>query len=298
MARLPPESRGSRGADATVRALRVVPGSPTWPAVLSEIDEPPSSLWLRGRPEVLAAPRRVAVIGSRAPTPYGAAQAARFAGRLAEEGVVVVSGLARGVDQAAHAAALDAGGGTVAVLGSGVDRPWPDGELTRRLACEGLLLSEHAPGEAPRRHHFPLRNRIISGLCAAVLVVEAARRSGTLITCRWALDQGRDVYALPGRVDHPMARGCHRLIREGAGLVETPEELLEELGWRSRVREEGEAAGTPATPLERALVGETLDAGELAARLGLPVGQVLVQLVRLELEGRVVRGPGGLYRLA
>jgi len=243
----------------------------------------------------------VAIVGSRAPSPYGEAQARRFARALASAGVLVVSGLARGVDHAAHEAALDAGGATVAVLGSGVDVPWPDGPLASRMAREGLLTSEYEPGRHPRPHHFPLRNRLISGLADGVLVVEAAQASGSLITARWAADQSRAVWALPGRVDQPQARGSHRLLRDGATLVEDPEEILAEL------------AGQPASPAERkprfdelvglertlatALQGETLSTAELVERARADTLQVLATLVELELRGVVVRAPGGLWRL-
>lgn len=275
--------------------LRLDEASPTWPDELRTIEAPPERLWVRGAVEWLAAGPRVAIVGSRSPTPYGEAQALRFASTLAECGVVVVSGLARGIDAAAHGGALEGGGGTIAVLGSGVDRPWPAGALADRLAREGLLLSEYAPGQGPRRHHFPMRNRLISGLSRCVLVIEAAWASGSLITARWAADQGREVFAVPGRVDHPMARGCHRLIREGARLVESPDEILEELSLSSR--EDGATRTLPAHPVLDALVGETLDAGGLARALGKPPNDVLVQLVELELQGRVVRAPGGLWRL-
>jgi DNA processing protein len=283
--------------------LHLTAGGPSWPAELTEIEAPPDELWARGRLELLARAPRVAIVGTRAPTPYGEAQARRFARALAESGVTVVSGLARGVDAAAHEAALDAGGATIAVLGSGVDRPWPAGPLTDRMLAEGLLLSEHAPGEPPRRHHFPLRNRLISGLCRLVLVVEAAEASGSLITARWAADQGRIVCALPGRVDHPMARGCHRLIREGAQLVEDPEELLAELGFESTTgASPSSTASAPLAPGAQAMLellrGETLTPDDLAERSRRPLADVLATLVELELAGRVVRGPGALYRLA
>jgi DNA processing protein len=278
------------------------PSSPSWPAELSGIDGPPERVWVRGRVEVLARRPRVAIVGTRGPSPYGEAQAARFARELARAGVCVVSGMARGIDQVAHRAALEAGGPTLAVLGNGVDRPWPDGETTGRVAREGLLLSEFQPGTAPRPHHFPLRNRLISGLTSGVLVVEAAAASGSLITARWAADQGRLVWALPGRVDHPLSRGTHRLLREGAALVESPEEILRDVLGESAPAAEtaGADSAAPAgvvAALLAALRGETLDAGELAERSGQPAGEVLAALVELELAGRVARGPGGLYRL-
>ena len=282
------------GPGDTPRLL--TPRSPAWPEELDHVEDPPRELWIRGRHAVLDQLPRVASVGSRAPTPYGEAQAERFAGFLAERGVCIVSGLARGIDQRAHAAALDAGGATVAVLGCGVDRPWPAGATTRRMEREGLLLSEYAPGRPPRRHHFPLRNRLIAGLSHLVVVVEAAFASGSLITARWAADQGKGVLAIPGRVDQPMARGCHRLLREGAALVEDPAELLEELGLCAPPPpSRGTARGAP--PLVQALRGETLSADELSQRLSLPLSEVLVDLIRHELAGEVVRAPGGLYRL-
>jgi DNA processing protein len=283
-------------SDAPVSLRHLTPEAAAWPDALSHIEGPPAELWFRGRLDLLAAMPRVAIVGTRSPTPYGEGQAARFASFLAHRGVCVVSGMARGIDATAHAAALDAGGPTLAVLGCGVDRPWPRGELADRLARAGGLLSEHPPGQPPRRHHFPLRNRLISGLAELVLVVEAAHASGSLITARWAADQGKTVLAIPGRIDQPMARGCHRLLREGAGLVEDPAELLPDLGLavgsqeRERVVED--------SPLVTALRGETLSAEELADRLDLPLPEVLVQLVAHELDGQIVRAPGGLYRLS
>lgn len=292
--------------------LHLTATSARWPAALRGIESPPEQLWLRGATELLAREPRVAIVGARAPTPYGEAQARRFASALACAGVVVVSGMARGVDQCAHDAALDAGGATIGVLGCGVDRPWPAGPCAERLLREGLLLSEFEPGAPPLRRNFPLRNRVISGLCAAVVVIEAAEASGSLITARWAADQGRAVFALPGRVDHPMARGCHRLIREGASLAQDPDDVLEELGLAAPRNASGGARGThaasgddptnlaSASMLARrafeALLGETLSADELAERLAADVAEVLTELVELELRGAVVRGAGGLYR--
>lgn len=275
--------------------LHLVPGRPGWPAELDAIEHPPEELWLSGRTELLQRGPRAAIVGTRSPTPYGELQAARIATFLASQGVVVVSGLARGIDEFAHRAVLDAGGATLAVLGSGVDRPWPQGELARRMQSEGCLLSEFPPGQTPRRQHFPWRNRLIAGLARAVVVVEAAHASGSLITAHWAADQGRSVFAVPGRVDHPMARGCHRLLREGAELLESPAELLPALGLApiSEAREQ-----PPSSPLLAALHGETLTADELARKLARPVAAVLTELVELELGGALMRGPGGLYRLS
>lgn len=283
-------------------AVRIEPGSPSWPCELEEIDGPPEALWMRGRAGILERLPRVAIVGTRAPTPYGESQATRFATALAEAGWTIVSGLARGIDQAAHHGALHVGGATIAVLGSGVDRPWPSGPLADAIAERGLLLSEFQPGEPPRPHHFPLRNRLISGLCSGVLVVEAAHASGSLITARWAADQGRSVFAIPGRVDHPMSRGTHRLIREGATLVESPEELLAELTGAAPVSTSAASsaealANAESSPILAALRGETLSADELSQRLSRPLTTVLVELVELEMASLVVRSVGGLYRL-
>ena len=275
--------------------LKIESGGPTWPQALETIDAPPEALWLRGDEGAISRLRFVAIVGSRSPTPYGLEQARRFAMNFAANGVVVVSGLARGIDAAAHTGALDAGGETIAVLGCGVDRPWPKGEITRRVLEQGLLMSEYAPGTDPRPHHFPLRNRLISGLSSGVLVIEAAARSGSLITARWAADQGREVFAVPGRVDHPMSRGAHKLLREGAALVEEPGEVLSELfGGRYTHDEEPLIRGDDVlTELTR---GERT-ADELSAATGIEVRALLARLVEGELAGLVARGPGGLYRL-
>jgi DNA processing protein len=281
--------------------MRIAPGGPTWPLGLDALRPAVSELWVRGDTACLAPAPRIAIVGSRSPTGYGLDQARRFGAGLACAGCTVVSGMARGIDAAAHEGALDAGGRTIAVLGSGVDRPWPAGPLAGRLAEEGLLVSEYGPGVGPRRHHFPLRNRILAGLADGVLVVEAAVTSGSRITARWALDLGRDVFCIPGRIDHPLARGVLQLIREGAQPVEGPAQLLEDLY--------GVAPGTltdkDALPREvltsatlRTLIGETLTAEDVAAVAGQPVHIVLSELVRAELKDLVVRGPGGLWRLA
>jgi len=285
------------GVEAEIHCLRRA--DPRWPVELNDIEGPPERLWARGNYGLLARQPRVAIVGSRGPSAYGLEQSRRFAADLASRGAVIISGMARGIDATAHQAALDVGGATIAVLGCGVDRPWPAGALAERMATEGLLLSELEPGTPPAKRNFPLRNRIISGLAQVVLVVEAAYRSGSLITARWAADQGREVLVLPGRVDQPLARGCHRLLREGAGLVEDPGEIAELLALGDLAAESGGSddphqRSEPA--LLAALVGETPTAAELASRLGQQLPDVLAELARLELEGRVARVPGGFYR--
>ena len=282
--------------------LCLEPASPSWPSELNRVESPPARLWVRGHHEFLQPGRRLAIVGSRSATTYGIDQAWRFADRLAREGLTVVSGLARGIDQAGHRATLEAGGHTIAVLASGVDCPWPNGPDARALAEHGLLLSEYPPGQSPRRHHFPMRNRLIAGLACAVLVVEAAWTSGSLITARWALDQGKPVFVVPGRVDHPMARGVLRLLREGATPVASPAELLSDLFGLEPIvpGQEHHTRTAPACPLARrideALEGETLSADDLASCLKRRVEEVLVRLIEMEIAGDVVRSPGGLWR--
>lgn len=199
---------------------------PDYPALLRRIANPPLALFVAGEPALLWHPA-VAVVGTRAPTAAGREHARDFAAAFARAGLAVCSGLAAGIDTAAHQAALDAGGLTIAVLGSGIDVPYPatNAGLHARIAGCGAVVSEHPPGTAPRREHFPARNRIIAGLALGTLVVEAAQRSGALISARLAAEAGREVFALPGSVRNPMARGCHRLLREGATLVESADEV-------------------------------------------------------------------------
>lgn len=279
------------------RLLCLEARAPSYPPRLLHLDDPPDRLWARGLLALATERRpRIAVVGSRAPTPYGLGQAERFGRALAAGGVVVVSGLARGIDQAAHRGALEAGGDTVAVLGSGLERPWPDSPLVERIAEAGLLLSEYEPRQPPRPHHFPARNRLIAALCDGLLVVEAAEASGSLITARQAVDLGREVAALPGRVDHPMSRGGHRLLREGAALIEDPAELVELVYGAGGARLAAEPCGPEPEGVEAGLVGEDLTADELAERLARPVREVLVELARAEVAGRLTRGPGGVWR--
>ncbi|HIG86884.1 MAG TPA: DNA-protecting protein DprA [Planctomycetes bacterium] len=265
------------------------------------LDPPVKTFWTRGQHELQQLGPRVAVVGSRSPTSYGRDQAQRFAGALARAGCVVVSGLARGVDGIAHEAVLDEGGATIAVLGCGVDQPWPVGPLTERMTHEGLLLSEFGPGISPRRNHFPMRNRIIAALCDATLVIEAAHRSGSLITARWAADLGRAVFVVPQAVDHPLGLGALRLLREGATAVGSPGQLLtdlESLRGTSRAGGEwGEHVGD-MDPILRALEGDALSVESLSSRVNQPVLETSIRLVDLELDGRVRRIPGGLWVVA
>ncbi|MDQ3205709.1 MAG: DNA-processing protein DprA [Pseudomonadota bacterium] len=234
-----------------------------YPALLQRCPNPPLVLFVAGDPAVLWHPS-VAVVGSRSSTPAGQANASAFATALAESGLGVSSGMAAGIDTAAHRAALAAGGVTVAVLGTGPDVAYPHGNrgLHARIVAEGAVVSEHPPGTGPRREHFPSRNRILAGLTLGTLVVEAAHRSGALITARLAADSGRSVFAIPGSIHNPMARGCHRLIRDGALLVETPQEVTGELAavaqvladaLRERLAAPTEGSGRTCTAVDKAL---------------------------------------------
>lgn len=276
---------------------------PEYPAALLAVDDPPPLLWASGRLELLAAPRLLAIVGSREPSPQGRRDAARFAEDLSAAGVTIVSGLARGVDGQAHAGALRGPGSTIAVLGTGCDRVYPATarELAARIAEQGLLLSEFPLGAPPAREHFPRRNRIISGLSRGVLVTEAAERSGSLITARLAAEQGREVFAVPGSIHNPLSRGCHRLLREGARLAESAADVIDELGWGAPTAPTASApASDAATPAQR----EVLDAlgwdatgfDALVARSGREPRWLAEVLLELELAGRVERLPGARFQ--
>jgi DNA processing protein len=272
---------------------------PRYPERLRHIPDPPVVLWVTGAADALQG-ALVAVIGSRYPTSAGLMVARHLSTELARAGLTVVSGLARGIDAAAHQGALDAGGRTVAVLGNGLDIVYPS--ENRRLAAgvrgAGAMVTEFPPGTPPHARHFPLRNRIISGLSQAVVVVEASERSGTLITARAALDQGRDVLAVPGSVLSGRYRGCHALIKDGARLVETVDDILEELGRPRPLRPAVSAGDKPLLPkyLEDALpVGDPVAVDELAAATGRAAAECLRDLALLEVAGAVVRIPGGGY---
>jgi DNA processing protein len=273
-----------------------------YPVALTTIADPPPVLWTRGRVDALHGPA-VAIVGSRAASPYGLAVAEQLAGDLAARGLVIVSGLARGVDSAAHRGALGAGGVTVAVLGSGVDVIYPaeHAGLATSIDGAGAVISELVPGTRPQQRFFPLRNRIISGLSRAVVVIEAGEKSGSLITARCALDQGRDVLAVPGNVLSGRSRGAHALLRDGAKIVESADDILEELGMGAGggVRPPGAAGAGPAPLVDRVLdclePGEASDLDEISERSGLQTARLLPRLFELELQGQVRRVGGGRF---
>ncbi|SDW78212.1 DNA-processing protein DprA [Marinobacter mobilis] len=291
-----------------------------YPEPLRHIHDAPLLLYLRGNRALLAR-EQIAIIGSRNASPAGLDHARQFARTLSDRGYLVTSGLALGVDGSAHAGALDAGGATVAVIGTGVDVVYPRQHraLTGRIIEQGLLVSELPPGSQPRAAHFPQRNRIISGLSRGVLVVEAGLRSGSLITARLALEQGREVFAIPGSVHNPQVRGCHALIRQGARLVETVDDIEEELGaWWSvptpaikpgrhaPVPEPATGGAAPVAPggLEpreiavlEALGYDPQSTDELCQNTGLAADQLLQSLLLLEIQGLVGDVPGGYVRL-
>jgi DNA processing protein len=274
---------------------------PAWPPLLLQMADPPLLLYVQGELAHLAAPA-VAVVGSRHPSAQGSDNAQAFAADLARAGWVVVSGLALGIDAAAHEGALAAGGATVAVVGTGLDLTYPTRHraLAERIARQGALLSEYAPGTPPLKEHFPQRNRLIAGLTRGTLVVEAALRSGSLITARLANEAGRDVWAVPGSIHAPQSRGCHALIKQGAKLVESAQDVLDELqapGLRQAELPLSPAdAETPADPLLAALGEDPVTLDALLARTGDSAAALSARLLELELAGQVARLPGGLYQ--
>jgi DNA processing protein len=269
-----------------------------YPPLLRAIRDPPPVLWVRGCHEALSRPA-VAVVGSRAASAYALEVAARLGRELAERGLVVVSGLARGADGAAHRGCLRAGGITIAVLGSGPDYIYPPEhrDLAASICESGALLSELGPGAAPLPEHFPLRNRLISGISLAVVVVEASEKSGSLITARCALDQGRDVLAVPGSILSGRNRGSHALLKDGAKIVETADDILEGLGWPGAADRRTEVAKLLNSDplLEKLTVGETYDIDALITIFALAGPKLLVRLTEWEMQGRLVRTAGGRY---
>ena len=285
----------------TARAcgITAVPWSDTrYPTSLAVIADPPPVLWIRGDPDALRAPA-VAIVGSRAGSAYARDVGRELGSGLAQRGVTVVSGLARGVDSAAHRGALAVDGCTVGVLGSGVDIVYPPehSELARDMVRRGALVSELPPGTTPRPAYFPQRNRLISGLSRAVVVVEASERSGSLITARLALEQGREVMAVPGNVLNGRNRGAHALLKDGAKVVEDVDDILEEIEPAGRVawdtRTDGVVSEDPV--LRHLSRGESYDLDDLIALSGLDGPRLLPRLLELELAGRVARRDGGRF---
>lgn len=270
-----------------------------YPLQLAVLDDRPAVVWLKGDPAVLASPS-VAIVGSRAASPYAVAVAERLAWDVARYGVAVVSGCARGVDAAAHRGALGGQGATIAVLGSGVDVIYPaeHADLAASIVKTGAVVSELPPAAPPRRHHFPRRNRLISGLARAVVVVEADARSGSLITARFAAEQGREVMAVPGNVLNGRSAGGHALIRDGAAIVETADDILEAIGFGplGTASPLGTAATVePDSVLRHMDPGETCGVDELIERSGLDSATLLLRLTELEVAGSVVRAGAGRF---
>jgi DNA processing protein len=276
-----------------------------YPRLLLEIPDPPPVLYCHGRTELLNRPS-LAVVGSRNASAQGASNAEQFARSFSAAGLTIVSGLAQGIDAAAHRGGLAAEGSTLAVLGTGVDNPYPraNAALAAEIAERGLMVSEFALGTKALAYNFPRRNRLISGLAQGCLVIEAALASGSLITARSAAEQGREVFALPGSIHSPLSKGCHSLIKAGAKLVESAEDVLSELGAfrrtgfaSTRSRPEAIDAGAGSEePLLGIMGFDPVDVDSLCARAGLPAERVSAELLRLELDGRVAALPGGRYQ--
>jgi DNA processing protein len=278
---------------------------PAYPPLLLETDNPPPLLFVNGDPSILKAPQ-LGVVGSRNPSSGGQENARNFAKSLAQAGLAITSGLALGIDAAAHEGALAGGGATIAVTGTGLDRVYParHRELAHRIAASGALISEFPIGTPPLADHFPRRNRIISGLSLGTLVVEAAPRSGSLITARLAAEQGREVFAIPGSIHNPMARGCHALIRQGAKLIETVEDILEELGPLAALNhslshddcgDDGIALDANQLKILENMGHDPVSVDALVERASLTTEEVSAILLVLELQGVVSSAAGGLY---
>jgi DNA processing protein len=282
---------------------------PLYPKLLRPLPDRPLALYAAGNIAALGDPL-LAVVGSRNPSPQGRETAFEFAQYLAEHGLAITSGLAQGIDTAAHRGALAAQGTTLAVLGSGLDVIYPrsNSDLSEAIKQQGALVSEFPLGTAPRPAHFPQRNRIIAGLCLGTLVVEATRRSGSLITARSANDRGREVFAIPGSIHNPLSRGCHELIKQGAKLTETPDDILTELNFSaffagdSRAAAGGASRAPDSTGMDKehkilldALGFDPADLDMLIVRTGFKPEAVSSMMLILELEGHVQAAPGGRY---
>lgn len=287
----------NEGSDRSVLTL----GDDTYPAALLETADPPLLLYVTGNADFLRRPS-IAIVGSRNPTPQGADNARAFATTFSQAGLTVVSGLALGIDGAAHEGGLSGPGGTIAVVGTGLDRVYPKRhhDLAHRIARNGALVSEYPLGMPPLPPNFPKRNRIIAGLASGTLVVEAALQSGSLITARLAVEMGREVFAIPGSIHSPQSRGCHALIKQGAKLVDSAQDVLEELRWLPAPAPSGapeEAAdATPMDPVLAALGYDPVNLDALCARTGYAPAALSARLLELELEGQVARLPGQLFQ--
>lgn len=270
---------------------------PTYPQMLLQTADPPSVLYAKGRLELLNRPA-LAVVGSRNATPQGLNNAESFAATLSQAGLTVVSGLALGVDAAAHSGGLAGAGSTIAVVGTGADRVYParNRDLARRIAADGVIVSEFPLGTPALAGNFPRRNRVISGLARGVLVVEAAQRSGSLITARLAAEQGRDVFALPGSIHSPLSKGCHQLIKQGAKLVDDARDILDELGLAGPATADLTQPAGPGSSLLELMGFDPCDIDMLASRTGQPPEHLSAELLQLELDGRIATLPGGRFQ--
>jgi DNA processing protein len=272
-------------------------GDDAYPAVLLQTPDPPLLLYVQGQVEFLSR-RSLAIVGSRNASAQGVDNARAFGAHLSQRGWTIVSGLAFGIDGAAHEGGLDGPGSTVAVVGTGLDRVYPARHraLAHRIATAGVLISEFAPGTPPLPPNFPMRNRIIAGLARGTLVVEAALQSGSLITAKQAADYGREVFAVPGSIHSPLSRGCHALIRQGAKLVESADDILEELQGADAATAASAPAAARHDPVLEALGHDPATLDALCARTGWSAHELSARLLELELEDRVARLPGGLYQ--
>ena len=275
----------------------VMLGDASYPAQWLESPDPPLLVYAQGRIALLSAPS-LAIVGSRNPTPQGTDNAREFAAHLSRAGLTIVSGLALGVDGAAHLGGLDGQGSTIALMGTGADRIYPARHrtLAHRIASEGLLLTEFEIGTPPLAENFPQRNRIIAGLARGTLVVEAALPSGSLSTARAAVEAGREVFAIPGSIHSPQSRGCHALIKQGAKLVESADDITSELHWKAGEPIAARTQEPADSPLLEALGHEPVTLDALGARTGMSAADLNAQLLELELDGRVARLPGGLFQ--
>jgi len=325
LAATPAKRRAALSETATARALGTTPDrerlvrtlawlaesgaslvawdDPDYPPAFLEIGDPPPVFYCLGRRDLLTRPT-LAIVGSRNATPQGCADAQAFAAALSAAGLTIASGLALGIDAAAHRGALMHPGSSIAVVGTGLDRVYParNRDLAHALAERGALISEFAPGTPPLKENFPRRNRLISGLARGVVVIEATLSSGSLITARLAGEQGREVFALPGSIHSPFSKGCHKLIREGAKLVETAQDILDELRLplvapaAGTVAHAGAAQDPIASAVLEALGHAPADVDTIAARSGLAAAAVLAALTALELDGQAAALPGGAWQ--